>query len=77
MSCTDIQVKLAEAEKVYHELMLGLSVRVFVDQNGERVEYTAANKQALLSYINQLRSQMTDGPTCVAPAARGPIRFTF
>ena len=56
MSCTDIQAKLAEAEKVYHELMLGLSVRVFVDQNGERVEYTAANKQALLSYINQLRS---------------------
>ena len=69
MSCTDIQAKLAEAEKVYHELMLGLSVRVFVDQNGERVEYTA--------YINQLRSQMTDGSTCVAPAARGPIRFTF
>ena len=77
MSCTDIQAKLAEAEKAYHELMLGLSVRVFVDQNGERVEYTAANKQALLSYINQLRSQMTDGTTCVAPAARGPIRFTF
>ena len=55
MSCTDIQAKLAEAEKAYHELMLGQSVRVFVDQNGERVEYTAANKLALQSYINQLR----------------------
>ena len=77
MSCTDIQAKLAEAEKAYHELMLGQSVRVFVDQNGERVEYTAANKLALQSYINQLRSQMTDGSSCVATASRGPLRFTF
>ena len=77
MSCTDIQAKLAEAEKAYHELMLGQSVRVFVDQNGERVEYTAANKLALQSYINQLRSQMPDGSSCVAPASRGPLRFTF
>ena len=77
MSCTDIQTKLAEAEKAYHELMLGQSVRVFVDQNGERVEYTAANKLALQSYINQLRSQITDGSSCVAPANRGPLRFTF
>lgn len=77
MSCTDIQAKLAEAEKAYHELMLGQSVRVFVDQNGERVEYTAANKLALQSYINQLRSQMTDGSSCVALASCGPLRFTF
>ncbi len=48
--------KLVEAEAAYHSLMLGGSVRVVVDQNSERVEYTAANAGRLLAYIEYLRS---------------------
>lgn len=74
--CTATAQLLAEAEKAYHQLMLGQSVRVFVDQNGERVEYTAANRDALLNYINALRSQITSG-SCGAPKVNKPLRFTF
>lgn len=46
---------LLQAEKAYHDLLLGQSPRVFVDQNGERVEYGPANRQALAAYISDLR----------------------
>lgn len=45
---------LTDAKAAYHKLMLGTSARVFVDQNGERVEYTAANRASLSSYIKSL-----------------------
>ncbi|HEY1402819.1 MAG TPA: gpW family head-tail joining protein [Pyrinomonadaceae bacterium] len=48
---------LKEAEKAYHQLNTG-AVSVFVDQNGERVEYRAANRVGLLAYINQLRAAL-------------------
>lgn len=47
--------RLAEAEEAMHQLQLGLQARVFVDQNGERIEYTAANRTQLRSYIERLR----------------------
>mgnify|MGYP003145228815 CR=1 FL=1 len=53
-----LQARLTEAEEKYHELALGGSVRVFVDQNGERIEYTAANRQELRNYILSLRAQL-------------------
>lgn len=46
---------LAGAEKAWHELNIGGAVRVFVDQNGERVEYAAANRAGLRSYILELK----------------------
>ena len=46
---------LEDAEKAYHRLMLGGSVRVTVDQNGERVEYNAANRAGLRAYIIELK----------------------
>lgn len=49
---------LEAAEKAYHQLMLGGGVRVTVDQNGERVEFTAANRAALLSYIQSLKREL-------------------
>ncbi|EMQ4336973.1 hypothetical protein WG681_004877, partial [Salmonella enterica subsp. enterica serovar Newport] len=36
------RLMLKEAMDAYHQLNLGGSVRVVVDQNSERVEYTAA-----------------------------------
>ena len=55
---------LAEAEKAQHSLMMGGSVRVTVDQNGERVEFTAANADRLAKYILWLRHEL--GLVCVA-----------
>ena len=50
--------QLADAKAQYHLLVTGQQARVYVDQNGERVEYTAANRQALLAYIQRLENQV-------------------
>lgn len=67
--------KLAEAEAAYHKLMTGASARVVVDQNGERVEFTAASAPRLYYYILDLRGLVTAGISVAAP--RAPLRFFF
>lgn len=62
--------KLAEAEAAYHRLMTGQSARVVVDQNGERVEFTAINVNRLAEYIASLKKQI-DGKQS------GPARVWF
>jgi len=70
-----LQPRLDQAEAEYHKLMLGKSARVVVDgNNGTRVEYTAANRAALYSYIQSLRSEIN--PTVGVPA-NGPAGFIF
>lgn len=71
----DLQAKLKQAEQAYHNLMTGQSARVFVDQNGERIEYTAINARNLQAYINTLKSQIASGG-CGLPVTR-PIGFLF
>lgn len=69
---------LDEARKAYHALMTGTSPRVVVDQNGERVEFTAANKNALYNYISQLEAQLGRGCGPAAPMAQyHPAGFVF
>ena len=63
MALTSIQratlnTRLADAESSYHKVMTGQSARVYVDQNGERVEYAAANANRLLAYIQSLKQQL-------------------
>lgn len=53
-----LQAWLTEAENAYHSLMMGGAVRVAVDQNGERVEFTAANAANLQKYIHWLKTQL-------------------
>lgn len=65
---------LAEARTAYHELMTGRSVRVLVDQNGERIEYGHANAAKLLSYIQTLEGILSGD---VAGQKTKPIRFIF
>jgi hypothetical protein len=48
-------VKLEEAEDALHSTALGGNARVFVDQNGERIEYGPTNVTALNKYIFQLK----------------------
>ena len=62
--------KIADAEVKLHQLLTGQLARVFVDQNGERVEYTATNAKALRIYINELRAEDNTRPL-------GPLRMIF
>jgi hypothetical protein len=64
---------LVQAETAYHQLMIGTSPRVVVDQNGERIEYTSANRAGLYSYIQELRALIA-APS-VNPAIRRPMRI--
>jgi hypothetical protein len=66
--------RLKEAETAYHALLTGRSLRVFVDQNGERVEYTAAKRGDLYNYIQQLKTALLG--TAAANTPR-PLRFLF
>ena len=47
---------LTSAETAYHNLMTGQMAKVYVDQNGERVEYSMQKASDLKSYIAYLRS---------------------
>lgn len=47
--------RLTVAETAFHDLRLGKSARVFVDQNGERVEFAVANASRLQAYILELK----------------------
>lgn len=62
---------LAEAERAYHDLRIGQSVKVIVHQNGQRMEYTQASGPALKSYINELKAEL--GQSTVS----GPMRVLF
>lgn len=49
------ETRLTEAENALHQIMMGQGARVYVDQNGERVEYFAANAGRLRQYIYELK----------------------
>lgn len=53
-----IEEQLAAARTAYFNLMTGKAVKVVMDQNGERVEYVAANADRLKAYIAALESQV-------------------
>ena len=53
-----MQARLDAAEAAYDKLMSGKAVRVLVDQNGERVEFTPANASRLAAYIVDLQTQL-------------------
>lgn len=53
--------RLKQAEDAYHSLMMGRQMKVFVDQNGERVEYSSATALQLSKYIAELKRQLGIG----------------
>ena len=71
-----LKARLAEAEESYHLLLTGRSARVVVDQNGERVEFTAANRASLYSYILELRSRLPVEAGALS-CNTGPAAFYF
>ena len=47
--------RLTDAENAYHLIMTGQQAKVYVDQNGERIEYQAGSVDRLRAYIYQLK----------------------
>ncbi len=64
--------KLADAIRQQHLLLTGQAARVFVDQNGERIEYNNISAWRLAIYINQLKKQMDENNT---GRPDGPLQF--
>lgn len=58
--------QLTEAEAAYHKLVTGKAVRVYLDQNGERIEYAVANAARLRAYIDSLKAQV-NGTKVIGP----------
>jgi gpW len=71
------QTMLTDAREQYHKLVTGIAPRVVVDQNGERVEFTAANRQALYNYIAELERQLGTMPDTSFQAQYHPATFIF
>lgn len=65
--------RLVEAEDALHQLLTGTSARVVVDQNGERIEYTAANSGKLRQYIQELKQEIAGSSL----GSNGPLRAVF
>lgn len=66
-----LTARLAEAQAAYHSLMIGGQTRVYVDQSGERIEYSTANAARLAAYIALLQSQLGIG------CGQGPLNIWF
>lgn len=64
--------KLVEAEDALHKLTTGQAVRMFVDQNGERIEFTMTNVGRLRSYVAELKNSIAG----VVPVT-GAVGFFF
>jgi len=65
--------QLEEAKTARHKLATGQLARVFMDQNGERVEFVATNIGLLDSYIQKLEA-LANPSIYRAPR---PIGFLF
>lgn len=81
-TCDKLRELLDDSLDALHQLRTGRSPRVIVDQNGERVEFTAANQANLVNYINQLRAAMAskgcdNGSCAVSPIVSRPLGFFF
>jgi len=50
--------QLQEAKTEYHLLMTGQKAKVYVDQNGERVEYNSTTAFRLQQYISSLEASI-------------------
>lgn len=69
----ELKAQIKSAKSAHHLLMTGQAVKVFVDQNGERIEYNSVKVGDLASYIKSLEAQL---PDAASPYA-GPIGFIF
>jgi hypothetical protein len=65
-----LRTRLKEAEDALHSLQLGNKTRVYVDQNGERVEFNLNSVNSLRSYVAELKSELG-----IRRRGSGPMSF--
>lgn len=68
--------ELNKAKSAYLSLISGTLARVHVDQNGERVEFAAANASLLRDWINLTACELGE-PGLPVRAPVKPMRFLF
>ncbi len=60
-TCPYTAAEVAQMRKDYALLVSGKQARIIVDQNGERVEYTAANASRFYALINEAEACLLPG----------------
>lgn len=70
-----IRGRIAKLEIQYDKIIGGTSVAELVDQNGEKVRYTAANAANLLAHINRLKAMID--PCHAKKYQSRPVGFIF
>jgi hypothetical protein len=70
-----IRVRITKLETQYDLIVSGQQPRVYVDQNGERVEYSVANIAKLTELINELKAMID--PTFNRRYRPRPVSFIF
>lgn len=72
---TDDQIKalIVQLETAYIQIMTNSAVRVFVDQNGERLEFGTANADKLKAFIERLYAMLPG----YSPDVTKPMRYLF
>lgn len=71
--CETLAAKIANLTNQYELLITGGAARVLVDQNGERIEFTAGNAPRLATYIKILETRYSEGCTLRRVAIARPI----
>lgn len=61
--------RLRQAEQAYHDIRMGIVARVYVDQNGERVEFAATSADRLRSYVLELKVALGLPTGIIGPAS--------
>ena len=69
------QQLLDQAKQARHDLVTGKLARVFMDQNGERVEFNKTSIADLESYIREL--ELSINPLLGVSLHKRPIGFIF
>ena len=78
--CSSIKTLLDSANAAYARLLTGANIVTVVDSFRSRVEYTAANRQALFAYIQRLQVQYDHCMGCGQPQqwdAHGQPKYPF
>lgn len=68
---------LRQADAAWIALNTGGSIRAVTDQNGERVEFSTANRSGLLSLIRTLQPQCDTYTSIALSAVNRPMRYLF
>jgi hypothetical protein len=66
--------RLVEAETAMHQMAIGQSTRVYVDQNGERVEFNLNSIAQLRGYVMELRALLGKPLNVVGPMKAWMLR---